>query len=400
MDHQIVDIPTEEKNSNNGSFGNNGSKKTTVDFAQKEQTDSWINFNIHERLFMRVAKNAPTAALIQDMFAPFLTEDLDEYDLTISGELDDLVEGAFGEAHGETEFYYNDQGIHLLTTDVQIFKNEAGFHLNGPHELLVMALPLIDRIMVTKGAAMIHALTVDYRGNGICIPAWGGVGKTSTMAKLLKKDGFSFMGDDWAFLSQDGDLMGYAKPMTIKPYHRPIYPHLFNKRHKPLVPVSLSKPIARMTTIVHPYVSKYPQLASISRRWSPEHMMVTPYAAFPQANFSDLAPVAVSLFIERYQTSSSQAVFEEKDTNWMVSRMIGNFNSEMPRQSRVVMTALGAANIVPIEQAFEEKKKVLEKAIKDKPAYLLRVPKALPPDQASDMIVEHIYELIHTAGIE
>lgn len=129
-------------------------------------------------------------------------------------------------------------------------------------------------------------------------------------------------------------------------------------------------------------------------------MMVTPYAAFPQANFSDLAPVAVSLFIERYQTSSSQAVFEEKDTNWMVSRMIGNFNSEMPRQSRVVMTALGAANIVPIEQAFEEKKKVLEKALKDKPAYLLRVPKALPPDQASDMIVEHIYELIHTAGIE
>ena len=171
MNHQIVDIPTEEKNSNNGSFGNNGSKKETVDFAQKEQTDSWINFNIHELLFMRVAKNAPTAALIQDMFAPFLTEDLDEYDLTISGELDDLVEGAFGEAHGETDFYYNDQGIHLLTTDVQIFKNEAGFHLNGPHELLVTALPLIDRIMVTKGAAMIHALTVDYRGNGICIPA-------------------------------------------------------------------------------------------------------------------------------------------------------------------------------------------------------------------------------------
>ena len=169
---------------------------------------------------------------------------------------------------------------------VQIFLDEDGFHLHGSVELMVMALPLIDRLMVNQGAAMIHALTVEYKGHGLAMPAWGGTGKTSTMAKLLKRDGYAFMGDDWAFLSRQGELLGYAKPMFIKPYHRSIYPHLFSNTHKPLVPISLSKQIARMTTRVHPYITRYPQLAQLTRRWSPEHMMVTPQRAFPEARFS------------------------------------------------------------------------------------------------------------------
>jgi hypothetical protein len=78
--------------------------------------------------------------------------------------------------------------------------------------------------------------------------------------------------------------------------------------------------------------------------------------------------------------------------------MIGNFNSELPRQSRVVMTALGAAGLVPLEQTFEEKAAVLDQALGDKPLFLLRVPKAMTPDQASDVIVEKIEQVLAIAG--
>ncbi len=263
-----------------------------------------------------------------------------------------------------------------------------------------MALPLIDRIMVTKGAAMLHCLTAAYRGHGLLIPAWGGTGKTSTMSKLMKIDGFSFMGDDWAFLTHDACLLGYAKPMFIKPYHRYLYPHLFKRVHKPLVPVVLSKPIARLTTLLHPFVTQFPELASVTRRWSPEHMMVMPSEAFPDARFTQAAPLAAALFVERFETDSREAVFERQSKEWMIARLIGNFNSEMTKQSRVVMTALGASGLVPIERSFEEKRAVLDEALQDKPCYLLRVPQAFSPDEASDIIVDHIQRLIHIAGIE
>ncbi len=364
------------------------------------KNNGWIKFNIHDLVYFRVDSNAPTAEIFKDIFAPFLTDrDSEHFDLTIRGELEPLVNGAYGEAHGETEFHYNDSGLHMHATDVQIFKENGEFRLNGQQELLVMALPLIDRIMVTKGAAMVHCLTAAYHGHGILMPAWGGTGKTSTMSKLVKIDGFSFMGDDWAFLTREGNLLGYAKPMFIKPYHHSLYPHLFKKAHKPLVPVALSKPISRLTTLLHPLATRYPQLASITRRWSPEHMMVMPHQVFPDSSFSSAAPLAAALFVERFQSDSSDPVFEKHTKEWMIARLIGNFNSEMPKQSRVVMTTLGASGLVPIEKAFVEKAAILDTALQNKPCYLLRVPQALSPDQASDIIVSHIKKLINIAGI-
>ena len=128
--------------------------------------------------------------------------------------------------------------------------------------------------------------------------------------------------------------------------------------------------------------------------------MVTPEQAFPGANIASRAPLAAALFVERFQTDSLKPVFEKQSKEWMISRLIGNFNSEMTKYSRVVMTTLGAYGLVPIENSFTEKRAVLEKALQDKPCYLLRVPQALSPDQASDIIVDYIKKLIHVAGIE
>jgi hypothetical protein len=128
--------------------------------------------------------------------------------------------------------------------------------------------------------------------------------------------------------------------------------------------------------------------------------MVMPQQAFPGANIASRAPLAAALFVERFVTESSEPVFEKQSKEWMITRLIGNFHSEMTKYSRVVMTTLGASGLVPIENSFIEKRAVLEKGLQDKPCYLLRIPQALPPDRASDIIVDHIQKLIHVAGIE
>src|SRR3990172_1630470 len=140
----------------------------------------WIEFNIHDCAHIRIAEDTPTASLFVDMFRPFVTQDgLEHFDLTITNEMEPLENAAYGEIHGQSDFKYTDQGLYLESTESQIMADGDGYRLHGKQELLVIALPLIDRIMVKRSAAMIHALTVDYRGHGLCMPAWGGVGKTS-----------------------------------------------------------------------------------------------------------------------------------------------------------------------------------------------------------------------------
>ncbi len=353
----------------------------------------WIEFNFHNCATMRVAEDAPTASLLKDMFEPFLASGLNHHDLTVTGNLEPLQ----GVAYGEDTYQYTDSMVYISPAKVQIILDEDGFRLNGRGELLVWVLPLIDRVLATRDVAWIHAATVEYRGHGICLPAWGGVGKTSTIAKLLKLDGVGFMGDDWAFLSENATLLGYAKPMFIKPHHRPIYPHLFRDKRKPLVPPRLSKPIGRLTTLVHPVVTQYPRLARVTRKWSPEHMMVAPRDAFPEARISTAAPLATAIFLERYDGSSP--VLREKDKRWMVSRLIGNFHAEITPQSQQAITALGAASLLPIEQYFRDKAAVLDRALEGKPVFLLQVPQSMSADQASDVIVEQIQEVLALSGI-
>jgi hypothetical protein len=354
----------------------------------------WIEFDIHGRVRMRVARQAPTARQMKEMFAPFIVDDpVGEHDLTVTGELEPIVEGSYG----ESDYEYTADALYMSSGKVQIARHGHEYRVNGTREMLTTVLPVVDRIVTTKGAAMIHAAYVDYQGHGVCLPAWGGVGKTSTVAKLLKLDDVGFMGDDWGFISDDGRLLGYAKPMFIKPHHRPIYPHLFAGKRKPLVPSGLSKPISRLTTIVHPMVTQYPRLAGLTRKWSPEHMMHTPQAAFPNARISTDVPLELLMFVERF--NGSHVSLEETQTRWMVSRLIGNFHAEMSLHSREVVVAMGATGLVPVETFFDDKRGVLTRAVADKPTYLLRVPASYPADQASDVIVEHLQKAMADAGI-
>lgn len=348
----------------------------------------WTQFNIHDRLRVRVAASAPTASLLTEMFAPFLSEGLDRFDITVTTDDDELV----GASYAEDDYRYTQQGLYMAASRVQVRIGADGYRVSGTRELLTTVLPLIDLMMTRQGAAMIHAATFTHRGRGVALPAWGGTGKTSTMAKMMRLDGVHFMGDDWAFASQEGELLGYAKPMFIKPHHRAIYPHLFGQRQKPLIPSSISGPVAKLTTLVHPLVTQYPRLAGFSRRWSPEYLTVRPRQAFPRAVIAEHAPLSLAMFVDRFD--GPECILEERSRPWMVSRLVGNFHSEITRHSQEVLTALAATGLISLEGFFNEKADVLAEALGRAPVYLLRVPRSWSADQASDSIVEHVLEVL------
>ena len=368
-------------------------KQQAHDSAAKTSDTGWVYFDFHGLVRMRVAKSARSLANLKDMMRPFIVDEVSGYELTVDDEPISTAEPS----HFEDHLRYTDNAVTMLGPGVQIADLEDGMRISGTRELLTTVLPVLDWLMVQRGAGMIHAATFAYKGHGVFMPAWGGVGKTSTIAKLSKYDDVAFMGDDWGFITQAGMMLGYAKPMFIKPHHKPIYPHLFKRSRKPLVPKALTKYVGSVSTLFHPMVTKYPRIAAFTRKWSPEHMMVAPTEALPSTEIATSATLAVSVFVERHDGAHSE--FTTVSEDWLVTRMVGNFHAELSGPSRDVITALGATGLIPIEKLFDRKAQIFSKAIAGKPAYLLRVPAAWSADRASDDIVTYLFKALEESGV-
>jgi hypothetical protein len=354
----------------------------------------WLNFDIHGIVGVRVHSAAPAALQLRTMMGSFAVDREVPADIVVNRDLELILDAAVV----EDELAYNSTAVHFRRHSVQVVADGTQYRVNGPGELLTTVLPLLDLAMVSRGAAMIHAATVGYLGRAIALPAAGGTGKTSTIAKLMRRPGFSFMGDDWGFVTADGRLLNYEKPMFIKPHHRAIYPSLFKGSRKPLVPVRLSRPLGRLTTAVHPHIVKYPKLADMSRRMSPEHRIVTAQQALPGVSITQDAPLLTSVFVERYDGARTRIA--ERDTEWMVQRMLGNFNIEMPGFSRDVLAGLAATSHLSLGSFFDEKAKVLAGALAGVPSFVLQVPSVYNPDVASDDIVGVVENLLATLAGE
>jgi hypothetical protein len=355
----------------------------------------WLNFDIHGVVGLRVHTAAPAALQLRTMMGSFAVDHEVPADIVVSGDLELMIDSAVL----EDELAYNATAVQFRRQHVQVVEEGDQYRVNGPGELLTTVLPLLDLVTTSRGVAMIHAATVGYRGRAIALPAAGGTGKTSTMAKLMRRPGFSFMGDDWGFVTADGRLLNYEKPMFIKPHHRPIYPHLFKGSRKPLVPVRLSRPVGRFTTVVHPHIVKYPKMADMARRMSPEHRIVTAQQALPGVSVTREAPLLTSVFVERYEGARTRIA--ERDPEWMVQRMLGNFHIEMPGFSREVLAGLAATSHLALGSFFADKARVLAGALAEAPSFVLQVPSVYTPDVASDDIVDVVEELLETlAGDE
>lgn len=357
----------------------------------------WIGFDIHGLATMGVARGAPTAPILDAMFSPFRADGLVRYDLVVSDRLEPWPGGTAAEADGAV-FHYSRDSVCLASPCVQVRRDGDGLRLSGTAELLEYVLALLDRILVARDAAMVHAMTVDYRGHGLCVAAPSGGGKTSTMAKLVERAGFSFMGDDWAFLSRKGMVLGYQRPMFIRPYHRRMYPHLFQGPRKPLVPERLAAAMFRLTRLVQPFVVQHPRLARVARRWSPEHRMVVPREALPGVPMSTSAPLTACIVVERSDGEGPPRLVEE-DSAVVAERIVRAFHTSLPATYRAMVAALDASGLAGVEDGLAEKTAVVRDALAGKPTFLLRVPRSLPADRVGDVIAEQARWVLATAGV-
>lgn len=93
---------------------------------------------------------------------------------------------------------------------------------------------LAQIINLKTDQSFIHASAFTKDGRTVLIPAWGGIGKTTSMLKLVNEQGWKFLSDDLALISKDNKIYRTPKKLQIYAYNlenqEEIKKIFFNKR--------------------------------------------------------------------------------------------------------------------------------------------------------------------------
>lgn len=90
---------------------------------------------------------------------------------------------------------------------------------------------LVQLALLKVNCTFVHSAGIQFKGKGILLPAAPGVGKTTTIAVLLRNS-CKMLGDDLCILGE-GKLWAYPQSLSIYPYHAEVLPRLqFRVRSK------------------------------------------------------------------------------------------------------------------------------------------------------------------------
>ena len=94
---------------------------------------------------------------------------------------------------------------------------EANWLLTWSHHVLYtnMVEPILRFLFVARGHVLLHCAAIDTDTGAIVMSAQTDTGKTSTVLRLLLDHRWGFISDDMAIVTPDGEILSFAKPMTL-----------------------------------------------------------------------------------------------------------------------------------------------------------------------------------------
>jgi hypothetical protein len=82
-----------------------------------------------------------------------------------------------------------------------------------------LLIPILNLTVLSRGALPLHASAFNYNGKGILVTGWAKGGKTEMLLAFAAK-GAEYVGDEWVYISQDGQCMfGIPEPIRIWYWH-------------------------------------------------------------------------------------------------------------------------------------------------------------------------------------
>lgn len=358
----------------------------------RQHLEDYREFSIHGLVRVSIPKTFPHASALLREIEPFQTTPTGDWDLLI------LEPGRGSDEAGSASAAEGFNNIVRLEADsVRILRSGDRILLSCSRDPLPYFLVLLEWLLLLKNTSLVHAAAVALNGQGVLLPAAGGVGKTAAVRELCRVTGSAFLGDDLAILSESGEILSYPKPLFLYPYHRSLFPHVFARKKKLLVPAWLTIPVAALRKAVRPTLRRFPRLEEIARRYTPEHLHTSARQALPDVQFLASAPLALAVFLER--TPGETVSLEEADKTKLAARMAAVLLTELGEPAQKVLRAGPRDAQLSLGWFSAQMESLLCRALDSTPAYNLKIPSTFAAIRAAAVVVEQVKGLLRDSSV-
>jgi hypothetical protein len=111
--------------------------------------------------------------------------------------------------------------------------DQIGHH---PHLVCETAMPAVPHLLaiinltaLSKGVLPLHASAFTMDGTGLLVTGWAKGGKTESLLACMS-EGAQYVGDEWIYLTADGQMLGVPEPIRLWSWHLRQLPAILSSR--------------------------------------------------------------------------------------------------------------------------------------------------------------------------
>jgi len=187
-----------------------------------------------------------------------------------------------------------------------ISKEKNGYRIICNQECNEWMMMILEYALLENKATLVHSAGVVKDGNAYVFPSWGGVGKTASVAKLIREEGYQLLGDDLVILTADGTIHAFPKKFVLYAYHRELFKDAM--QDKKLVKGKLSNLASKMIPTAKAVLRHFPFLLSWARRHNPQSKRVSPYEIFGEDKIATSGKIKKFTWLERIDIEQTKTV--------------------------------------------------------------------------------------------
>jgi hypothetical protein len=251
----------------------------------------------------------------------------------------------------------------------------------------------LELVLLQSGATLIHGAGVERGGRAALFPSWGGVGKTAIAKHFVGELGWKLLGDDLVILDESGECVAFPKPMVLYPYHRRVFPEVFESGAGPVAPTSAIRALSRLGKAIKPWLRRAPGLLQWARRHNPQSRRVTPSRVFGVESLATTAELDAVVWLDRIPGLAAPE-FCRLERNDMASRIFGSTMREQdPWCLNATLVACGLG-LFGAGDIFARWLGVLDHGLRAASHWKLLIPQDTPIDQVGAVVDSNLRSVL------
>lgn len=255
------------------------------------------------------------------------------------------------------------------------------------NEWLVIAIQLS---LLECGYSLLHAAALEKDGQVLLLPSWGGVGKTATVCRFVREYGWRLLGDDLVIIG-DNEVRPFLKPFVIYPYHKDLFPELFQKGENHTVKnLAISNMMSHMIPGVKRALRPFPRVLAYLRKHNPQSMRVAPQKIFEESQLSQGGTPSKVVWLER--SMKADIYYSEITPQALASKAVSVSCVELFASKLESVYHMCGCGMLSFDDVFLRMHAIIQNISGGKTCGLLEIPTSVSITEVGEVIYQQLYK--------